>query len=255
MGLEDALERFKKGDASIDDVKKELRLDYFARVGDAAKLDVARVERVGVPEMVYAEFKTPVQVRDIVVRMLQDGRRAIVTKLDSGKHSELRIEAETRFHEEAGIAIYHLPGSTVKSTGGVVGIMSGGTSDLPYAEEARIIAEEMGCRVHSTHDVGIAALHRTLDAVKEMMEKDVDAIIVVAGMEGTLPSVVGALVPVPVIGLPTHIGYGVGKDGQAALSAMLSSCSPGITVVNIDNGVGAGIAAALMANRAASYRK
>ena len=238
----------------IEDVKKALRLDYFERVGDMAKIDVKRFERVGVPEMVYAEFKTPKQVERIVKDILKVEGKVIVTKLDPDKLSKINLDCTPQYNETSGIAIYRIDGSEPDKTGGVVGILSGGTSDMPYAEEARIMAEELGCVTHVSHDVGIAALHRTLDAVKSMRDKQVDVLIVVAGMEGTLASVVGALVPVPVIGLPTHVGYGVAKDGQAALSAMLSSCSPGITVVNIDNGVGAGIAAALIANRIAKYR-
>jgi pyridinium-3,5-biscarboxylic acid mononucleotide synthase len=139
-------------------------------------------------------------------------------------------------------------------TGGQVGVISAGTSDIPVAQEAALIAEEMGCEVTCIYDVGVAGLHRLLDPLRNLLSKEVDAIIVAAGMDGALPSVVAGLVPVPVIGLPTSIGYGMGGKGVAALLSMLQTCAPGLSVVNIDNGVGAGITAAMIANRVARAR-
>ena len=129
---------------------------------------------------------------------------------------------------------------------GKIGIITAGTSDVPVAEEARIVAEEAGCDVLVSYDVGVAGIHRLFSQIRRMIEEDVKAIIVVAGMEGALPSVVAGLVDVPVIGVPTSVGYGVGTGGFAALNAMLQSCAPGIAVVNIDNGFGAGYLAGLI---------
>ncbi len=135
--------------------------------------------------------------------------------------------------------------------GGTIAILAAGTSDIPVAEEARVTAEVMGCEVLAHYDVGIAGIHRLLDPLREVVAKDVSALVVVAGMEGTLPSVVRGLVTVPVIGVPTSTGYGYGGQGQAALMTMLQSCAPGLTVVNIDNGFGAGATAALIAHQVA----
>jgi NCAIR mutase (PurE)-related protein len=139
--------------------------------------------------------------------------------------------------------------------GGHVGVISAGTSDIPVAEEAAVIAKEMGCQVTCIYDVGVAGLHRLLQPLRDLLAHEVDVIIVAAGMDGALPSVVAGLVPVPVIGLPTSIGYGLGGKGVAALLSMLQTCAPGLSVVNIDNGVGAGITAALIANRVAHARE
>ena len=134
-------------------------------------------------------------------------------------------------------------------SGGKIGILSAGTSDIGVAEEARLMAEAMGCVTISFYDVGIAGMHRLLPAMEEMISADVGAIVVVAGMEGALASVVSSMMNVPVVGVPTSVGYGFGSAGIAALSCMLQSCALGLAVVNIDNGVGAGAFAALIANR------
>ncbi len=142
-----------------------------------------------------------------------------------------------------------------RSTGGLVGVISAGTSDIPVAEEAALIAEEIGCHVTRIYDVGVAGLHRLMEPLRNLLSNGVDVIIVAAGMDGALPSVVAGLVPVPVIGLPTSIGYGMGGKGVAALLSMLQTCVPGLSVVNIDNGVGAGSTAAIIANRVAQARE
>jgi len=146
------------------------------------------------------------------------------------------------------------PGVDRPSRGGIVGILSAGTSDIPVASEAGIIAAEMGATVLEAWDVGVAGLHRLVEPLERFAANRVDVIIVAAGMDGALPSVVAGLVDVPVIGLPTSIGYGLGAGGVGALTTMLQSCAPGLAVVNIDNGIGAGSTAALIANRAASSR-
>jgi pyridinium-3,5-biscarboxylic acid mononucleotide synthase len=135
-----------------------------------------------------------------------------------------------------------------------VGVITAGSSDAPIAVEASLMAREMGIEVTIVRDVGVAGIHRLVEPLEQLMAEDVDAIVVAAGMDGALPSVVSGLVPVPVIGLPTSIGYGYGGEGVGALMAMLQSCAPGLAVVNIDNGIGAGATAALIANRAAAMR-
>jgi NCAIR mutase (PurE)-related protein len=153
------------------------------------------------------------------------------------------------------MAIVRREGYAVAPTGGRVGILTAGTSDQPIAEQAAIVCREMGCEVCLAHDVGVAGLHRLVEPLRRFLEdRDVDVIIVAAGMDGALPSVVSGLVGVPVIGLPTSVGYGMGGKGEAALLSMLQTCSPGLAVVNVDNGVGAGAMAGLIANRVAAAR-
>jgi NCAIR mutase (PurE)-related protein len=154
----------------------------------------------------------------------------------------------------AGRALVAGPGEAAP-TGGRIVALSAGTSDLPVLKEAAAVAGEMGVAVKSFHDVGVAGIHRLAGPLEDIRAFDPDCLIVAAGMEGALPSVVSALVAVPVVGLPTSTGYGLGGDGTAAILGMLQSCSPGLSVVNVDNGTGAGAIAALIANRAASYRE
>jgi NCAIR mutase (PurE)-related protein len=144
---------------------------------------------------------------------------------------------------------------TAKVSGGKVAILTAGTSDIPVAEEAKIIAQEMGCTVYAAYDVGVAGIHRLLEPLKNAVLNDVDVVVAVAGREGALASVVSGLVDVPVIAVPTSNSYGFGAKGVSTLMAMLQSCSLGLAVVNIDGGVAAGAVAALIANRAAKFRK
>jgi NCAIR mutase (PurE)-related protein len=142
----------------------------------------------------------------------------------------------------------------VPPTGGHVGVLTAGTSDIPVAEEAVALCREMGCATHCAYDVGVAGLHRLFAPLRTMLAVPVDALIVAAGMDGALPSVVAGLVDVPVIGLPTSVGYGLGGGGVGALTSMLQTCAPGLAVVNIDNGIGAGAIAGLIAARAGTAR-
>jgi NCAIR mutase (PurE)-related protein len=156
--------------------------------------------------------------------------------------------------DSARAVVAAMPGITRPTHGGVVGVLSAGTSDIPVAAEAALMASEMGATVIEAWDVGVAGLHRLVEPLERLAEAGVDVIVVAAGMDGALPAVVAGLVDAPVIGLPTSIGYGVGAGGVGALTSMLQSCAPGLLVVNIDNGIGAGSSAALIANRAAASR-
>lgn len=227
-------------------------------VGDFARVDLGRQARKGVPEVVYAAGKTPAQVIAICRRLLAGQGRALVSRATA----ETAAAVHDAFGEALAIAIrangrlivLHDPGVGTPATGGRVGVITAGTSDIAYADEAAVVAEEMGCIVQSIADVGVAGLHRLFPPLGEMLAWDPDVIIVAAGMDGALPSVVAGLVPVPVIGLPTPIGYGLGGEGIGALTTMLQSCAPGLAVVNIGNGIGAGATAAIIANRAARAR-
>ncbi len=223
-----------------------------------ARPDFHREHRKGVPEVIMAHSKTVAQCREIAAAFLQRTGRAILSRVSPQLEACLVEEyGENGFewYPASRTAILRREGFVGASTDGRVGILTAGTSDQAIAEEAAIICREMGCIVYSVYDVGVAGLHRLFDPLRQLLEEeDVDVMIVAAGMDGALPSVVSGLVDVPVIGLPTSVGYGMGGQGQAALLSMLQTCSPGLAVVNIDNGVGAGAMAALIANRAAAAR-
>jgi pyridinium-3,5-biscarboxylic acid mononucleotide synthase len=223
-----------------------------------ARLDLDREARTGIPEVLLAETKTDDQVVALVRTQLERGGRAIVSRLREATAARLTNEfgeQHVNLRRGARAAAVYALGYARPPTGGRVGVLTAGTGDVPVAEEARLVAEEMGCEVRSVYDVGVAGIHRLFDPLHELIAAEVGALVVVAGMDGALPSVVAGLAPVPVIGVPTSIGYGAGGRGRAALLAMLQTCVPGLVVVNIDNGVGAGATAALIANRLAAARR
>jgi len=229
-----------------------------------ARIDTGRVARKGVPEIVLADAKTDDQTLAIVRAFLESSGHAVVSRMRPQTMDLLAREfadpqiARLDLRRQARAAAIHAPGYTRPRNGGHIGVLTAGASDIPVAEEARLVAEEMGCRTSPLYDVGVAGLHRLLGPLQTLLADGPDAVaalIVCAGMDGALPSVVAGLAPVPVIGVPTSVGYGVGGKGRAALLAMLQTCSPGLTVVNIDNGVGAGATAALIANRLAAARR
>jgi NCAIR mutase (PurE)-related protein len=220
--------------------------------------DAGRERRKGAPEVIFGETKETVQIIAMAQGLLAGSGRAIISRLRPESVAPIRSafqEYKVCVYEAARAMVIYRPEFVRSQTGGHVGVISAGTSDIPVAEEARLIAEEMGCRVSCIYDVGVAGLHRLLDPLSKLLAEEADVIIVVAGMDGALPSVVAGLVPVPVIGVPTSIGYGLGGKGLAALLSMLQTCAPGLSVVNIDNGIGAGITAALIANRVAQARE
>jgi NCAIR mutase (PurE)-related protein len=226
------------------------------------QVDPHRQARKGVPEVVYAAGKTPrltlASVRDLLEKHPRG--RVLVSRAAPEVVDLLRVELEPT----GATVLVALNGATLlvtrdgaslpAETGGVVGLLTAGSSDAPAADEAAWVAREMGCRVVRADDVGVAGLHRLEAPLRTLRELGADVVIVAAGMDGALPSVVSGLVDVPVIGLPTSVGYGLGGGGVAALLAMLQTCAPGLVVVNIDNGVGAGATAALIANRVAAAR-
>ncbi|HEX2924279.1 MAG TPA: nickel pincer cofactor biosynthesis protein LarB [Chloroflexota bacterium] len=223
-----------------------------------ARLDLDREHRKGVPEVILAQGKRQEDVLAIARQFVDRTGRAIVSRVDDQLLVKLRSEfadCTLSEHSPSRMVVIKRHDYQLRPTGGRVGVVSAGTSDVPVAEEARIIASEMGCEAYAVYDVGVAGIHRLFDPLRALMEESkVDVLVVAAGMDGALPSVVAGLVDVPVIGLPTSVGYGIGGQGVAALMSMLQTCSPGLTVVNIDNGVGAGATAALIANRMARIR-
>jgi len=226
---------------------------------DFVRPDLERARRKGVPEVILAEGKSIEHAVEIARIFLERQGRAILSRvtpeLEARLRSELVEDAALEWYPHARAAVLRKPGAEVLDRGGRVGVLTAGTSDVPAAEEAAMLCKEMGCEVHTTFDVGVAGLHRLFGPLYQMLDDyHVDVLVVAAGMDGALPSVVSGLADVPVIGLPTAVGYGLGGNGVAALYSMLQTCSPGMAVVNVGNGIGAGAMAGLIANRAAAAR-
>lgn len=251
--LEKTLAAVASGDLSPASAAQRLKGGEVRYLDEFAALDLGRAARKGVPEVVYARAKSPDQVAAICSALLESKERVILSAPTPEHEAKVREALPGTPLRRAGHSIVVGSGEPAL-TGGRVGALSAGTSDLPVLEEALAVACEMGAAVMSFHDVGVAGIHRLAAPLEELKAFDPDSLIVAAGMEGALPSVVSGLVAVPVIGLPTSTGYGLGGDGTAAILGMLQTCSPGLSVVNVDNGVGAGAMAALIANRAALGR-
>jgi NCAIR mutase (PurE)-related protein len=238
--LRDLLEQVAAGTAPIDEALDRLRDLPFAEVSvgeeTQARIDHHRELRTGFPEVVFCQGKSPSQVRAIAREVLEKGQVLLGTRA-SAAHFQVvaQIAPDARFFEDARILL--VDRREERPQHGHIVITSGGTADYPVAEEAAISAEVMGNRVTRLYDVGVAGVHRVL-ANRELL-REARVIIAVAGMEGALPSIVAGLVSVPVIAVPTSVGYGANLGGIAALLTMLNSCAPGIGVVNIDNGFGA----------------
>lgn len=253
--IREILNKLLEKKCTVEEAEKFLKANLIEEVGDLAKLDVFRKARTGVVEVIYAENKTPQMVLDIANSFLKTSRFTIISRFNEEQNQFLKKEFENsdnyvlKINVLAKIMIIKERDFEFKKKGGIVGIITAGSSDIPIAEEAKVIVESMGCSVITSYDLGIAGIHRVFPPLSEMIKKGVHVIIVCAGMEGTLPGVVAALVDVPVIGVPISSGYGLGEKGIGALTTMLQSCSPGLLVVNIDNGFGAGASAALIANR------
>lgn len=254
MNPRKVLEQLAAGELTVEEAQTRLSMAGIAAVDSFARLDTDRHARKGVPEVVYAAGKTVDQLLKICEALLEHTGRAIACGLVADQWPAIEGAFGDRIafaNKDAKTVVLRRPGMEPESTGGRLGIISAGTADIPVSEQARLVAEEMGCEVIAEYDVGVAGVHRLVEPLTNMIDSRVAAIVVAAGMEGALPSVVAGLVPVPVIGLPTSTGYGLGGEGIAALLSMLQSCCPGLVVVNIDNGVGAGATGALIANRAA----
>lgn len=226
----------KDGSVSIEDALLELKKSPFEDIS-YAKIDLHRKIIKGSPEVIYGAGKTAEQISGIVKLMLENGQESIlITRMDENKNEILAKVHPVQYYPQAQVGIV---GQKRKPDGiGKIIVATGGTSDIGVAEEAALTAEMMGNEVLRLYDVGVAGLHRLLSYSDELMKASV--VIAIAGMEGALASVIGGLVDCPVIAVPTSVGYGASFNGLAALLSMLNSCSSGVSVVNIDNGFGAG---------------
>jgi NCAIR mutase (PurE)-related protein len=239
--LRDLLDSLRDGAVSVDDALARLKDLPYEDMGFAA-LDHHRTLRRGFPEVVYGEGKTAEQVAMIGETLARKHGRLLVTRIEPEVYVALKERVPGALYNTSARAAYFEAAAQQRLPG--VTVCSAGTSDQPVAEEASLTAEVMGCSVERTYDVGVAGLHRLLDKMEVLRESH--AIVVVAGMEGALPSVVAGLVSAPVIAVPTSVGYGASFQGLAPMLAMLNSCAPGVSVVNIDNGFGAGYLAAVI---------
>lgn len=248
------LELVRSGELAVEEALAALRAGSGSPNGDLptagtretvldlgyARVDLDRARRLGVPEVVFGEPKTAAQIVGIVRALHERGQSALVTRLDAERAAEVQRTFPSAVYHALGRCLTLASGTPRPRLSRPVAVVTAGTGDLPVAEEAAVTLELAGETVVRVTDVGVAGLHRLLGALPELQR--VSAVVCVAGMEGALPSVLGGLVRVPVFAVPTSVGYGVSAGGFAALAGMLSSCTAGITVVNIDNGFGAAMA-------------
>lgn len=243
--IEKLLRAYKSGEVETGEAARLLHDLHYEDIG-YARVDHARAVRQGFPEVVFGAGKTRAQVVGIVERLVRRSPNVLVTRTDEGTYGEVRnVATDAEWHETARLIRIHRDKTRLGT--GEIAVVTAGTSDIPVAEEAALTAEAMGNQVRRIWDAGVAGIHRIL--AERAMLQQARVIVVAAGMEGALPSVVGGLVGVPVVAVPTSIGYGASFGGVAALLGMLNSCASNVTVVNIDNGFGAGFVASLINRR------
>jgi NCAIR mutase (PurE)-related protein len=240
------------GELSVADATLRIRTQPYVDAGGFAKVDLHRRVRCGFPEVIFGQGKTAAQIEAILRTLVENEQGGLVTRIDPAAAAHLRAVFPAGEHNELGRTFRIAGPATHEPKVGRVIVVTAGTSDLPVAEEARVTAEAWNCEVALVADVGVAGLHRLLHQLPRL--SNADALVVVAGMEGALPSVVGGLVDCPVIAVPTSIGYGAHFQGLAALLGMLNSCASNVVVVNIDAGFNGGHVAGLIARRAGLAR-
>ena len=240
--IKSILDAVSSGNVTADAAAEQIKNLSFEDVG-YAKIDHARAERQGFPEVVFGQGKTREQIVGIFEKLIARSPNVLITRTTADVYGDIRnVLADAEWHESA--KLIRVIRDKTELGSGEIAVVTAGTSDIPVAEEAALTAEAMGNRVTRIWDAGVAGIHRIISQ-REILQ-NARVVIVAAGMEGALPSVVGGLVAVPVIGVPTSIGYGASFGGIAALLGMLNSCSSNVTVVNIDNGFGAGFVASLI---------
>ena len=268
--MKEILKSLAEGKISIEECETLLKAESIRQLDDVAQIDTSRRDRTGFPEAILADSKDYDDLLTIIKRFFEKQEsdsdsielknNIIITRLSKERYESLEkdlaylLEKGIKFdyNKRAKILIIYKDALVdYNPEYGKVGILTAGTSDIAIAEEAKVVVEQGGCEAITSYDIGVAGIHRLFPQIAHMVEEDVCAFIVCAGMEGALPSVVAGLVDVPVIAVPTSVGYGIGADGKAALYSMLQSCAPGLSVVNIDNGFGAGVCALTIAKNIA----
>jgi NCAIR mutase (PurE)-related protein len=255
--VKDVLRRLLAGELTEDEALAELRSLQLEELGGRARLDLGRYLRRGIPEVVLASGKAPAESARLAIALAERQGQGLVSRMTDAHRQALQeaaADAGMQLVAYSASARVLRKGFDAEQIDGKVGILTAGTSDVPAADEARMVIEACGLQARLEADLGVAGLHRFVAPLAAILEWGADVIIVAAGMDGVLPGLVCGLIDLPVIGLPVSTGYGRGGAGEAALTTMLQSCSTGLVVVNIDNGVGAGAAAALVASRAAGAR-
>ena len=251
--MKDILERLVRGELDIGEAEQLLKANTILEFDEIAKFDAQRSNRTGFPEAVFSQSKDYEDLIKIIRNYLErSDEDLIITKLSPDRYEKIIEDLGENsyifdYNRRAQILVIRKE-IIEREPIAKIGIITAGTSDINIAEEARVIVEEGGCEAITSYDIGVAGIHRLFPQIAHMVSEGVRAFIVCAGMEGALPSVVAGLVDVPVIAVPTSVGYGVGEGGRVALDAMLQSCAPGIAVVNIDNGFGAAVFALTIVN-------
>jgi NCAIR mutase (PurE)-related protein len=251
--LQRLLERVRTGEVAPEVAAKEIAELPVQQIQDFAQLDGERALRMGVPEVIFGERKRPEQIGALVERLVSLGQAVLVTRMLPEAEAAALAAAPHGRYDPMSRTFSAPPVSGIPPREGLVAVVCAGTTDIPVAEEACATAHVVGAQVERIYDVGVSGLHRLLRRAAALREAD--ALVVCAGMEGALPSVVGGLVARPVIAVPTSVGYGASLGGIAALLAMLNSCAANVSVVNIDNGFGAGFQAALIARQSHAARQ
>lgn len=245
LEVKELLEQVAKGEKTVDEALLDIRIEPFKDIG-IAKIDTHRGVRQGVSEVIYGASKTPEQIKTIAEKLYESGQKTVlITRMSREAADYMGKDLPFTYHEISKVGI--VGGLPKPVNDGYVLIICAGTSDLPVAEEAALTAQALGSRVITVNDAGVSGLHRILSHAEDIAKAD--AIVAIAGMEGALPSVIGGIADCPVIGVPTSVGYGASLGGVTALLAMLNSCASGVSVVNIDNGFGAGYQAHLINRR------
>jgi pyridinium-3,5-biscarboxylic acid mononucleotide synthase len=255
--VREVLRRLLAGELTEDEALAELRTLQLEELGGRARLDLGRYLRRGIPEVVLATGKSPAEAARLAVAMAERQGQGLISRMSDAHRAALADAAAAvgmQVVAYADSARVVRSGFSPEPIAGKVGILTAGTSDVRVAEEARLVVEACGLEARLEADLGVAGLHRFVGPLASTLEWGADVIVVAAGMDGVLPGLVCGLIDLPVIGLPVSTGYGRGGAGEAALNTMLQSCSTGLVVVNIDNGIGAGAAAVLIASRAAHAR-
>jgi NCAIR mutase (PurE)-related protein len=256
--VREILRRLVAGELTDDEAIAELRRLQMDELGGRARLDLGRYMRRGIPEVVLAPGKSPAEAARLAIRMAEQHGQGLLSRMGGDHRAAVDEQAE---RADMTVIAYHSSARVMRGgfapehVDAKVAILTAGTSDVPVADEARMVVEACGLDSRLEADLGVAGLHRFVGPLAAALEWGADVVVVAAGMDGVLPGLVAGLVDVPVIGLPVSTGYGRGGAGEAALNTMLQSCSTGLTVVNIDNGIGAGTAAVLIAARAAHGRR
>jgi NCAIR mutase (PurE)-related protein len=243
------------GRLGVAEAAVDLERHGISALGDFARLDLGRRARTGVPEVVFAQGKSIDQLVEVVGAFMRRTASVLCSRVTADQAAAVRAavpDAAAEYDPRARVLVVRRRDFVPSPPVGVVGILAAGTSDVPVAEEAAAVCREMGVTCETAYDIGVAGAHRIGAPLQRILAAGAAVLVVAAGMEGALPSVVAGMVDVPVIGLPTSTGYGFGGKGVAALLGMLQSCAPGLVVVNVDNGVGAGATAGIIARRAAA---